>query len=55
MELADVLGLLYRKENIRRRNIRTNEKRTQARKDKNYQLADEIRDGVKIENNFKIL
>ena len=48
MELADVLGLLYRKEEILEEEIlELIEKRTQARKDKNYQLADEIRDELK--------
>lgn len=48
MELANVLGLLYKKEEILEEEIlELIEKRTQARKDKNYQLADEIRDELK--------
>ncbi|NMA87401.1 MAG: cysteine--tRNA ligase [Tissierellia bacterium] len=48
MELAKVLGLLYRKEEILEEEIlELIEKRTQARKEKNYQLADEIREDLK--------
>lgn len=45
MELAGVLGLLYREEEILEEEILDLiEQRSQARKDKNYGLADEIRD-----------
>lgn len=46
MKLADVLGILYsRGDEILDEDIeKLIEERTQARKDKNYQRADEIRD-----------
>jgi len=48
MELAKVLGLLYKKEEILEEEIlELIEKRRQAREDKNYQLADEIRDELR--------
>ena len=48
MELANILGLLYKEEEILEEEIlELIEKRTQARKEKNYQLADKIRDDLK--------
>jgi cysteinyl-tRNA synthetase len=48
MELANVLGLLYKKEEILEEEIlELIEKRAQARKEKNYELADKIRDDLK--------
>ena len=48
MELGQVLGLLYREEEILEEEIlELIEKRTQARKEKNYQLADKIREDLK--------
>ena len=45
IDLSDVLGILYRKEEILEEEIlELIEKRTKAREDKNYQLADDIRD-----------
>ncbi|GFN36564.1 cysteine--tRNA ligase [Tepidimicrobium xylanilyticum] len=48
MELSNILGILSKKEEILEDEIlELIEKRTQARKDKNYKLADEIRDKLK--------
>ncbi len=45
IELSNILGILSRKEELLEEEIlKLIEKRTQARKDKNYKLADEIRD-----------
>ncbi len=45
MELANVIGILYRKkEMLEEEIIEMIEKRSNAREDKNYQLADEIRE-----------
>ncbi|MBZ2175213.1 cysteine--tRNA ligase [Schnuerera sp. xch1] len=48
MKLSNVLGILSKKEEMLEDEIlELIKKRTQARKDKNYQLADEIRDELK--------
>ncbi|NLK43860.1 MAG: cysteine--tRNA ligase [Tissierellia bacterium] len=48
MELANVLGVLYKEDEILEDEILDLiEKRTEARKNKNYKLADEIRDQLK--------
>ncbi|HEY8363649.1 MAG TPA: cysteine--tRNA ligase [Tissierellaceae bacterium] len=48
MELANVLGILYKKDEILEEEIlELIEKRTEARKNKNYKLADEIRDKLR--------
>jgi len=47
LELADVLGVLTKEEEILEEEIlELIDKRTKAREDKNYQLADEIRDSL---------
>ena len=48
MDLSKVLGILSKEEEILEKDIvKLIEKRTQARKEKNYKLADEIRDELK--------
>ena len=48
IELSKILGILSKKEGLLEEEILSLiEKRTQARKDKNYKLADEIRDELK--------
>ncbi|QQY79435.1 cysteinyl-tRNA synthetase [Keratinibaculum paraultunense] len=48
MELSNVLGILSKEDEILEEDIiKLIEKRTQARKDKNYELADSIRDQLK--------
>jgi len=48
LKLSRILGILSKKEEMLEEEILTLiDKRTQARKEKNYQLADEIRDMLK--------